>query len=911
MSTGSGLSELRSDIATGKVALSGSTIADSTLSGANITSGSADLTTLTTTGNANIGTDGGKIGIGGLNNPLDQISFYDNAAGDGFGFYGSDGSLMGNLWLNTGTTRNMFFSTPGVTGENTGGDNFIVMRFNGPSNKLFFGDTGTNSWVQGSHTLNFKAGEGSIGSTTTAPQMTLTTTGSLGIGTTSPQSALTVSSASAQFQISNGVSSMRIGNSGNSIYDIDFDATDNTSSRIIRFFRNANTTGVASIDILRADGTSGSAGRISSNSNSWLNLNSGNVGIGMTTPTYKLDVTGTAHFNSYVDAVNFVATSTTATSTFAGGLTVGTSKFIVDSTTGNVGIGTASPTEKLHISATQPEIVIQDSDSTGNGIVSGIVFKNSSGAQTAFFGDGSTGDSDFYLTNSNSGGIIFSSPGESMRILNSGRVGIGTSSPDGTLQISNNVGSIPSNGAFSVLTLDSTATAAVGTGPSIIFKGQTGNSTARYGFAAIQGAKASASAADYSGYLTFLTQNSGGSNALTEQMRIDGSGSVGIGTTSPSARLSVTGAGQGTTRAFAVADSTNLDRFVILDSGRIGVGTVLPTVLFDIRGTSASGFMRILSTDAATTDVGGSLSLGGNAGSTGATFATISGVKSSVGGDRGHMTFATNGNTGLTEKMRLDYLGNLGIGLTNPGYKLDVVGTASTSADSYFNGVRVGRGNSSIGQNTAVGYGTLNSDSSGDSNTAVGYLALYVNTIGGSNTAVGVSALSGNTEGNWNTANGMKSLQTNTIGSYNTAVGYQALSSNTTGSYNAAVGMYALNSNTTAQNNTALGYFSLGSNNTGTANLAAGKESLYSNVTGNYNTALGYQALYNAGKTVTSGNFVVGIAYTIVTAGNTDFVSEQGAANNNPGTTFTAAVVGTGTGTAASNTNDNLAIGYQ
>src|SRR5581483_4029651 len=64
------------------------------------------------------------------------------------------------------------------------------------------------------------------------------------------------------------------------------------------------------------------------NPNSNINLlrltAGGNLGLGQTTPTYKLDVTGTGHFTNYIDASYFVATSTTATSTFSGGLTANT-----------------------------------------------------------------------------------------------------------------------------------------------------------------------------------------------------------------------------------------------------------------------------------------------------------------------------------------------------------------------------------------------------------------------------------------------------------------------------------------------------------------------------------------------------------------------------------------------------------
>src|SRR3989339_1457109 len=45
----------------------------------------------------------------------------------------------------------------------------------------------------------------------------------------------------------------------------------------------------------------------------------------------------------------FVATSTLATSTFAGGLTIGTNGFLFDLSTRNVGIGTTSPYAKLSV----------------------------------------------------------------------------------------------------------------------------------------------------------------------------------------------------------------------------------------------------------------------------------------------------------------------------------------------------------------------------------------------------------------------------------------------------------------------------------------------------------------------------------------------------------------------------------
>ena len=47
------------------------------------------------------------------------------------------------------------------------------------------------------------------------------------------------------------------------------------------------------------------------------------------------------------------------------------------------------------------------------------------------------------------------------------------------------------------------------------------------------------------------------------------------------------------------------------------------------------------------------------------------------------------------------------------------------------------------------------------------------------------------------------------------------------------------------------------------------------------------------GQEVDSGNFVTSTQYIITATGSTDFVSEHGAADNNPGTVFTAAGAGT------------------
>ena len=124
------------------------------------------------------------------------------------------------------------------------------------------------------------------------------------------------------------------------------------------------------------------------------------------------------------------------------------------------------------------------------------------------------------------------------------------------------------------------------------------------------------------------------------------------------------------------------------------------------------------------------------------------------------------------------------------------------------------------------------------------------------NTAVGYSSLESVTTGNQNTAIGSQSLESNTTGTNNVALGYQAGYSNTTGSDNVAIGVAALDANTTASNNVAVGQGALTASTTGYDNVAVGKDAAYSTTTGSINAVLGKQALYS--NTTASYNVAVG-----------------------------------------------------
>ncbi len=175
-------------------------------------------------------------------------------------------------------------------------------------------------------------------------------------------------------------------------------------------------------------------------------------------------------------------------------------------------------------------------------------------------------------------------------------------------------------------------------------------------------------------------------------------------------------------------------------------------------------------------------------------------------------------------------------------------------------------------------------------------------TLAGNLTLVNSTASAGNI---------MKGANTfiHNFGSLNTFIGENAGNLAMTGGANTGVGGYALHGNTSGDLNTAIGSQALSSNSTGSRNSSTGTAALNWNVTGDNNTANGYAALYGAGSETPAGAFVIGVEYTIQSVGTTDFVA-IGASANVVDTVFIATGAGSGTGTAASNTHNNTAIGY-
>jgi hypothetical protein len=144
----------------------------------------------------------------------------------------------------------------------------------------------------------------------------------------------------------------------------------------------------------------------------------GYVGIGTSTPAYKLDVNGS--INASAILINGAP--------FAGGgsqwTTSGTS--IYYGAGGNVGIGTTSPANRLHIYESSANAL--GKVETGGANTAALIFKNTTdewqiGNQTGGFAGFNFG----------------TASGVKMTIQSSGKVGIGTTSPDATLAVKGQV----------------------------------------------------------------------------------------------------------------------------------------------------------------------------------------------------------------------------------------------------------------------------------------------------------------------------------------------------------------------------------------------------------------------------------------------------------------------------------------
>ena len=501
--------------------------------------------------------------------------------------------------------------------------------------------------------------------------------------------------------------------------------------------------------------------------------------------TINADGTTKFHANILVDVINNSANSAniiyrSGTSTLVGGGTTANKLYVLDN--GNVGIGTDSPDGKLEVAggttlglritnagdssaydqtritysgynSGSPEMVFMPLTTPGSGVLNTFFrFRNTNGSSTTsnnvanvsidgelgigtdspvqplhvngqvlfrtttadggknrfqLIPGGSSDAANLYLYYGNSGdgtlSVRINAQGDSY--FNGGNVGIGVTSPDAKLDVqSSGSWGQYGRGSSGDINVENTNTS-VTEGGWIGIAGYMGN-PANSGFYHMAGitAKKSTTAGDgnYGGDLSFWT-TSGGANGeansgMYQRMTIDSSGDVGIGTTSPSEKLQIVG-------------NTYIS----------GVGNQL---LFDTTGALGSNKIK-----------------------------TINDYETVIATDRGSAGFAVIGNSNIRLGFGTNYTnaetdlyintsGNVGIGNTSPSAKLTIdnsistsystTGYAATPANSmlYLNNTNGGSNTASlINFRTGSGDGVLGFVEGGGTNDA----DFVIQTDGGSN----------------------------------------------------------------------------------------------------------------------------------------------------------------------------------
>jgi len=225
----------------------------------------------------------------------------------------------------------------------------------------------------------------------------------------------------------------------------------------------------------------------------------GNVGIGTTSPVYKLDVRSSGNlFYGQTDLNN-------NTSVFRLKGNGGASSLFEVLADGNVGIGTTNPASKLHV------VGVDGTYQTRIGHSTQSLYLTVDGNNVDYKSSGNSAGSHSFSTGNT----------ERVRITSSGNVGIGTSSPGQELHV---VGDIKATNK--------------------IFVEDSSNSRLEFASSISNQARISAHKTNLGQTLPLLIQAEGikfGTVGGGEKMRMDSSGNVGIGTTSPNAKLNVNG----------------------------------------------------------------------------------------------------------------------------------------------------------------------------------------------------------------------------------------------------------------------------------------------------------------------------------------------------------------------------------
>ena len=397
---------------------------------------------------------------------------------------------------------------------------------------------------------------------------------------------------------------------------------------------------------------------------------------------------------------------------------------------GQVGIGTASPQLRFHAVggagqvASFPTLSANSTAVFENNLNTKIALVNAGGAgvistiQSYASGD-TVPRAELQFASNTSSLNFLTANAERMRIDSSGNVGIGNT-------VASTIGTA---NAWPGLVVGS------GTGPwgATIYSGATSNGGLAF-------ANGTTTTATYNGYVSYNHNTNAmtfATNGGTERMRIDSTGNVGIGTTSVSnfgsnyRGLEVKGSDIGFIQASGGATSTTIEMMGAGNIGYLGTRTNHPLAFrtFDTERMriDSSGNVGIGNTTPSSFDpTGKPLVVGSGSGNQGITiYAGTTGYSSvnfadgtsgsaayagQVSYDHTNNALLFNTNTGA-ERMRIDSSGNV------------LVGTTSTIAAKF--SVKVANGGSAIETNNTSGTGNYNGALFyNNTNALCGYIAI-------------------------------------------------------------------------------------------------------------------------------------------------------------------------------------------
>ena len=391
--------------------------------------------------------------------------------------------------------------------------------------------------------------------------------------------------------------------------------------------------------------------------NSQIYDNGTNVGIGTTSPSGKLDVIGNLYTSgefrigaSYgTTGTGLIKSNSGVLSLFTWGdstnIQIGGSNVIFKpeagsermriTSAGNVGIGTSSPSTLLQVKGNGNNMISLQYASDGG--AAGYGFYNSSGTELWSIGGGRFVAQD---------ALEFSRQGSLKMLINSsGNVGIGTANPG-----------FASSGR-TVLSLNGSTNS--------LMEFQAGGSFKSY-------FHQSGSYFEIYETNTLMFSVNGG-----ERMRINSSGNVGIGTSSPSGKFEIDGSGNFVWGFPSTA---------VAKIGTKGTGGSLLVSTPSLNSSYESGFA-----------VDGTYSSGKSVINLSA-FGVYSGGPYSA-----DIAFKTSTQTVLSEKVRITSDGNVGIGTSSPNGRLQVASAVAGDAQIWLQSTTYTGGYSTLGYNASTG----------------------------------------------------------------------------------------------------------------------------------------------------------------------------------------------------------------